>query len=164
MNAWISAAVLPTHRAATRPPMPSNFVRATRTTPAHVVDIVPTLLELAGLEPATEWKGEKLPPAPGRSLIPAFAKDATVERDSLWWLHEGNRAVRVGDWKLVAAKGEPWELYDLKTDRAEQNNLASKMPDKVKELEAEWAKWNQGNIPPLGGAGAGEKKKKKGKD
>ena len=111
-----------------------------RTTPAHVVDIVPTLLELAGVEPTTEWKGEKLPPAAGRSLVPAFAKDASVSRDSLWWLHEGNRAVRVGDWKLVAAKGDPWELYDLKTDRAEQNNLAAKMPDKAKELEQIWQK------------------------
>jgi arylsulfatase A-like enzyme len=66
-----------------------------------------------------------------------------VERRSAapgWWLHEGNRAVRVGDWKLVAAKGDPWELYDLKTDRAEQNNLAAKMPEKAKELEQVWQK------------------------
>jgi len=111
-----------------------------RTTPSHVVDIVPTVLELAGLKPTTEWKGEKLPPAPGRSLVPAFAGDVIVPHDSLWWLHEGNRAVRVGDWKLVAAKGDPWELYDFKTDRAEQNNLAPKMPEKVRELEAVWQK------------------------
>ena len=70
--------------------------------------------------------------------MPAFAKDVTIPRESLWWLHEGNRAMRVGDWKLVAAKGDPWELYDLRTDRAEQNNLAAKMPDKVKELERVW--------------------------
>ena len=70
--------------------------------------------------------------------MPAFAKDVTIARDSLWWLHEDNRAVRVGDYKLVAAKGDPWELYDLKTDRAEQNNLAAKMPEKAKELEAVW--------------------------
>jgi arylsulfatase A-like enzyme len=111
-----------------------------RTTPGHVVDIVPTLLELARLEPVKQWKGETLPPAPGRSLVPAFARDVAIERDSLWWLHEGNRAVRVGDWKLVAAKGDPWELYDLKTDRAEQNNLAAKMPEKARELEQVWQK------------------------
>jgi arylsulfatase A-like enzyme len=109
-----------------------------RRTPAHVIDIVPTLLELAGLEPPSTWKGEARPPLPGKSLVPAFASDATIPRDSLWWLHEGNRAVRVGDWKLVAAKGEPWELYDLKTDRAEQKNLAAEMPDKVRELEQVW--------------------------
>ena len=71
-------------------------------------------------------------------MVPAFAKDVFIPRASLWWLHEGNRALRVGDWKLVAAKGDPWELYDLRTDRAEQINLALKMPDKVKELEHVW--------------------------
>ncbi|HBJ84866.1 MAG TPA: arylsulfatase [Verrucomicrobiales bacterium] len=109
-----------------------------RTTPAHVIDIVPTVLELAGVEKPKVWEGETIPEAPGRSLVPAFAKDETIARDSLWWLHEGNRAIRIGDWKLVASKGDAWELYDLKTDRAEQHDLAAKMPDKVKELEAAW--------------------------
>lgn len=109
-----------------------------RRTPAHVIDFMPTALELAGIAAPKEWMGEPLPPAPGRSLVPALARDEAVARDSLWWLHEGHRAVRVGDWKLVAAKGEPWELYDMRTDRAEQHNLAVKMPDKVKELELVW--------------------------
>lgn len=109
-----------------------------RHTPAHVIDFVPTVLELAGIVKPAEWKGEPIPAAPGRSLVPAFARDETLTRDSLWWLHEDNRAIRVGDWKLVAAKGDPWELYDLRTDRAEQHNLASKMPEKVKELEQAW--------------------------
>lgn len=65
-------------------------------------------------------------------------KDGPIARDSLWWLHDGHRAIRVGDWKLVAAKGDPWELYDLRTDRAEQHNLAVKMPDKAQELAALW--------------------------
>jgi arylsulfatase A-like enzyme len=109
-----------------------------RHTPAHLVDIVPTVLELAGIQKPKDWKGEAIPEAPGRSLVAAFSKDLIVPRESLWWLHEGNRAVRVGDWKLVAAKGDPWELYDLKTDRAEQVNLAATMPDKVKELARVW--------------------------
>jgi arylsulfatase len=82
--------------------------------------------------------GEPIPGAPGKSLVPGFQKDVVIERDSLWWLHEGNRAVRVGDWKLVAAKGQPWELYDLKNDRAEQKNLAAELPAKVAELEKVW--------------------------
>lgn len=109
-----------------------------RHTPAHVIDIVPTVLELAGVQKPTEWQGQPIPPAPGKSLVPAFATDKTIARESIWWLHEGNRAVRVGDWKLVAAKGDPWELYDLKTDRAEQQNLAAKLPDKVSELAQIW--------------------------
>jgi len=109
-----------------------------RRTPAHLIDIVPTVLAAAGIEKPTAWNGEAIPPAPGRSLLPAFAADVAIERESLWWLHEGNRAVRVGDWKLVAAKSQPWELYDLGTDRAESRNLAAEQPAKAKELEAEW--------------------------
>ena len=61
--------------------------------------------------------------------MPAFARDGTLKHDDLWWAHEGNRAIRVGDWKLVAAKDEPWELYDLATDRTETRNLAQENPD-----------------------------------
>ncbi len=109
-----------------------------RHTPSHVIDIAPTVLELVGIVKPKEWKGEPIPEAPGKSLVSAFAKDETIQRKSLWWLHEGNRAVRVGDWKLVSAEGDPWELYDLKTDRAEQKNLAAQMPEKVVELEKVW--------------------------
>ena len=109
-----------------------------RHTPGHVIDIVPTVLELAGVELERQSNGEWIPTAPGKSLVPAFAQDLTVQRDCLWWLHEGNRAIRVDEWKLVAAKGDPWELYDLRSDRAEQHNLAAQLPDKVKELERAW--------------------------
>jgi len=109
-----------------------------RHTPAHVIDIVPTVLELAGVELERQSNGEWIPTAPGKSLVPAFAQDLTVQRDGLWWLHEGNRAIRVDEWKLVASKGDPWELYDLRSDRAEQHNLAAQLPDKVKELERAW--------------------------
>jgi arylsulfatase A-like enzyme len=109
-----------------------------RHTPGHFIDIVPTILEVVGIQKPKEWNGEPIPEAPGLSLVPAFAKDVEIARDCLWWLHEDNRAVRVGNWKLVAAKGDPWELYDMRTDRAEQVNLAGKMPEKVKELERVW--------------------------
>jgi len=136
-----------------------------RKSPGHLIDFVPTALEVAGVQKPTEWAGEAIPAAPGKSLVPAFAKDERIERDCLWWLHEGNRAVRVGDWKLVAAKNEPWELYDLRTDRAEQDNLASKMPEKVRALEAEWQKKTEAftelaaktSAPQLGGGKRGVK-------
>jgi len=109
-----------------------------RHTPGHVIDIAPTVLELAGVELSPNDSDESIPLLPGRSLIPAFKTDTTLPRDNLWWLHEGNRAIRVGDWKLVAARNAPWELYDLRTDRAEQHNLAPEMPEKVNELEEMW--------------------------
>ncbi|MBI3878712.1 MAG: arylsulfatase [Verrucomicrobia bacterium] len=137
-----------------------------RHNPAHLIDVVPTLLEVTGTKKPAVFGGEPVPPAPGKSLVPAFKKDGTVAHDYLWWLHEDNKAVRVGDWKLVAAKGDPWELYDLKTDRAESHNLAAQMPDKVRELEQVWNKHTEetktlvAKTAPAAGEG---KAKKKGK-
>ncbi len=113
-----------------------------RHAPSHLIDIVPTILELTRLDepnPIDEkWSGFDIPKRPGKSLVPAFVSDVPINRDYLWWLHEGNRAIQSGDWKLVAAKGDPWELYDIKKDRAEQNDLADQHPEVVKKLDALW--------------------------
>ncbi|MGI9240573.1 MAG: arylsulfatase [Verrucomicrobiales bacterium] len=109
-----------------------------RKTPAHVVDVVPTLLALAGLDDAEKIGDLEVPPKPGRDLRPAFGEERTIGRDSIWWYHDGHRAIRVGDWKLVAAKGQPWELYDLSRDRAEGKDLSADHPDRVQAMEAEW--------------------------
>ncbi len=71
--------------------------------------------------------------------MPAFARDGAVAHEFIYFHHMDNLAIRVGDWKLVAkGKGEPWELYDLKTDRCEQKNLAEQNPEKVRELTSPW--------------------------
>ena len=112
-----------------------------RHTPGHLIDFVPTILEVAGGKPPEQWDGKPVPPRPGQSLVPVFAKDGTVTHDTLWWLHEGNRALRAGDWKIVAAgKDSPWELYDLHADRSETHDLAKERPEKVRELAALWTK------------------------
>lgn len=133
-----------------------------RHTPGHIIDLVPTLLELAGGRPPREWKGAPVPPAPGKSLVPALAADATIPRDNLWWLHEENRAFRVGDWKIVAAgEDSPWELYDLSTDRSETRNQAAEMPDRVREMAALWSRLRdeyftlaREDLPPQDGVSA----------
>lgn len=112
-----------------------------RHTPGHLIDLVPTILEATGGKRFEKWEGQPVPVPPGKSLVPLFARDGTIQRDSLWWLHEGNRALRVGDWKIVAAgKDSPWELYDLSSDRSETKNLAKEKPEKLKELVAIWTK------------------------
>jgi arylsulfatase A-like enzyme len=111
-----------------------------RRDPGHLIDLVPTILQVAGDAPQQrKGKAKNVPPFPGRSLVPALTGNGTVTREYLWWYHEGNRAVRVGDFKLVAAGADgPWELYDLASDRAESNDLAASRPDTVRELTALW--------------------------
>jgi len=107
--------------------------------PGHVIDLVPTILEVTRARRTDDRDGQPLPPPPGQSLVPAFAHDGSVRHDDLWWEHEGNRAIRVGDWKLVASGQDgPWELYDLATDRTETRDLARPQPAKVSDLARRW--------------------------
>ena len=111
--------------------------------PGHVIDIVPTIMELAnGKLPLTSQDAE-VPPSSGRSLAESFKTDTAATHQSLWWLHEGNRAIRMGHWKIVAAKDQPWELYDLTSDRAEQKDLSSVNPDVLSTLTNEWNRVTQ---------------------
>src|SRR5262249_38000048 len=97
------------------------------------------LLELPGAPAPEKWGGETRPALPGRSLVPALAKDVRIDRDPIFFKHQGNRALRSGDWKIVASGPEsPWELYDLANDRGEMRDLASAQPERVKELAALW--------------------------
>jgi arylsulfatase len=130
-----------------------------RKNPGHVIDLVPTILDVAGGKLPESADGRPVPAPPGKSLTPAFAKDSTVAHDYLWWSHEASKAIRVGDWKLVAASPSlrsrgnddveaqrrpgDWELFNLADDRAETNNLAAKMPDKARELADLWTQKEQ---------------------
>ncbi|MBX9792412.1 MAG: arylsulfatase [Pirellulales bacterium] len=106
----------------------------------HIIDIVPTLLELAGVKYPAILDGRELRPLAGLSLAPVFAGGSLPER-TLGWEHEGNRAIRVGDWKLVAAYRGPWELYDLAHDRSETRDLAAAEPERAGQLAAAWQAW-----------------------
>jgi arylsulfatase A-like enzyme len=106
-----------------------------RTTPGHVIDVVPTLLELAGAKVASA-----APLAPGKSLVSTFAGDQVDRDEAIWWFHDGHKAIRAGNWKAVAPVGEPWELYDLANDRAESLDLAIPRADQLAELVLQWEK------------------------
>ncbi len=111
-----------------------------RQNPGHLIDLAPTIIELAGGHWPETWNNQPVPPCPGKSLVPTFTNDGSVKHDFFWWLHDDNRAIRIGDWKLVADHQKPWELYDLSGDRSETHNLAVGNPSKVKELEQAWTR------------------------
>jgi arylsulfatase len=104
--------------------------------PAHLTDIMATFVEVSGAA-----YPRSVQPMEGRSLVPAFA-GKRIERGSICWEHEGNRAIRSGPWKLVAMRPDgEWELYNIDDDRTEMHNLAAKQPARVKQMAAEWEQW-----------------------
>ena len=104
---------------------------------SHLIDLMATCVDVGG---ASYPAAAPIWPMEGRSLRPAFANQP-IEREFLAWEHEGNRAIRRGDWKLVAVKEGPWELYNIATDRTELHDVAGQEPHRVKELAAEWQRY-----------------------
>jgi arylsulfatase A-like enzyme len=111
-----------------------------REQPGHLIDIMATCVDIAGAEYPSENKGVPIHPMEGVSLVPAFDQQP-LGRDIIYWEHEGNRAIRKGDWKLVMRHNQDWELFDLKEDRTEQNDLAGENYELVEDLTALWQAW-----------------------
>jgi arylsulfatase len=109
--------------------------------PGHLIDIMPTVLELAQMEYPSSHKGKPLPPLPGRSLVPIFQGKDPKDRDAIFLHYSSHRAMIAGKWKLASAFNRPWELYRLDLDRTETNNLAKKHPEKLAELKARYMRW-----------------------
>ena len=98
---------------------------------------IATLLELAGVKPSLAAGSPSLP---GLSLLPSFAKDCSVARDYFFFNFVGNRALRIGDYKLVSAREDhdEWELFNLATDRGEHYNLAAEQPNRARDMAVGW--------------------------
>jgi arylsulfatase len=112
---------------------------------SHVMDIMPTCLELAGASYPKTYGGNTLTPVAGKSLAPTFAGTPRKGHEKLFFEHVQGRAVRMGDWKLVAFSRTPekWELYNLAEDRTETRDLADRYPERVEAMKAEWNAWAQ---------------------
>jgi arylsulfatase len=100
-----------------------------------------TFCEVGGAKYPSELAGKPITPLEGKSLVPAFENKPLV-RDYLAFEHEGNAAIRTGDWKLVRrGAGGPWELYNLARDRVELHDLAAENRERVDKMAAQWEEW-----------------------
>ena len=107
----------------------------------HVIDLLPTCVDIAGANYPKEHHGKTVTPVSGRSLKPALT-GTTVERpEGLYFEHQGNAAVRIDNWKLVRAHRKPWALYNLETDRTELVDVSKQHPNKTTELKVKWESW-----------------------
>ena len=112
-----------------------------RKQPAHLIDIMATCVDVAGAQYPSKHNDHAILPMEGKSLRGAFANQA-IEREALYWEHEGNAAVRVKDMKLVRkGRAAAWELYDLSNDRTELKNLADEKADTARDLAVKWEAW-----------------------
>lgn len=115
-----------------------------RTQPGHLIDIMATCIDVAGATYPETYNNNTIIPYEGKSLVPAFKNEQLPNRP-LFWEHEGNKAVRLGKYKLVSRWNKEaeynWELYDLEADRSELNDLFASMPEKAAELEQLWKEW-----------------------
>jgi arylsulfatase len=127
---------------------------ALRQQPGHLIDIMATCVDVSGASYPEVFNDSTIYSMEGVSLAPAF-QDKPLDREAIYWEHEGNRAIRMGDWKLVSKPHrkpraldlieklplDEWELYNLDVDRTETNDLADQYPEKVAEMSDKWMVW-----------------------
>jgi arylsulfatase A-like enzyme len=110
----------------------------------HIIDVLPTCLEIAGGRPLAEFAGKKTPSLEGRSLAPVLRGQQRPAPERLFWEWSGNCAVREGEWKLVwdtLNTARKWQLYDITADRTETTDLAARHPERVKAMSAAYDTW-----------------------
>ena len=108
--------------------------------PGHIIDLMATCCDITGASYPSTYKGNRITATPGKSLLPIF-RGAVRPQEPYYWEHFGNRAIREGKWKVVAEENAPWELYDMKKDRTEQQNLIAAEPDTARVLIEQYKEW-----------------------
>ncbi|QDU78636.1 Arylsulfatase [Polystyrenella longa] len=111
----------------------------------HIIDLLPTCVELAGTTYPETFRDEKIDPVEGVSLLKAMQSDqpqSELNDRTLYWEWSGSRAIRTGDWKLSWDRGiKEWELYHITKDRTELHDLAAEHPDRVEQMSQDWLAW-----------------------
>jgi len=114
--------------------------------PAYLIDVMPTLLELAQTTYPEERDGQPLHPLEGSSLLPLFREGQRVQPEWMYWEHRDQGAVRHGPWKALRQATDTWSLYHLDTDRTERHDLAAKEPERLDELRRRWEEWAHSHL------------------
>ena len=137
-----------------------------RSEPSHLIDIMATCVDVAGADYPDTYNNQSITPLEGKSLTPAF-ENQPLDREAIYWEHEGNRAVRMGKWKLISKASKKhsflwdktdelaisnWELFDMENDRTEMHDVAAAHPDRVKQMADMWLAWGKrtGIVPRPG--------------
>ncbi len=121
--------------------IPLSRNNATESQPAHLIDIMATCIDISGANYPTTFNDKAITPMEGVSLKPAFAGEDIKRGRPLFFEHEGNRAVRDGQWKIVSKHNKPWELYDMHADRSELHDLATQQPERLAAMIAVYDAW-----------------------
>lgn len=114
---------------------------AIETQPTHIIDIMATCMAISGAQYPVTYGDQAIHPMEGVSLVPAFAGEDIQRGRPIFFEHEGNRAVREGQWKIVSKHRSAWELYDIDKDRSELNDLAKSFPERVAQMSKKYDEW-----------------------
>lgn len=117
--------------------------------PAHLIDVMPTLVEITQSELPDEWTNRTLRPISGITLTPAFRGESLIRSEPIHLLFARDRGLRDGDWKIVSFKSEPWELYNVAEDRTELNDLATKHPELAATMIEKWTEMSRSVLHAL---------------
>ncbi len=109
--------------------------------PTHIIDIAATIYDAAQAVYPKEYNGNPITALEGSSFLEVLNEGNWERTDSIYWEHEGSRAMRDGEWKLVSEVGEGWELYNMSEDRTELNNLAEKEKDRLLKMQNSYKEW-----------------------
>jgi len=120
----------------------------------HLIDFMPTFIEISGAEYPQEFKGDKVVPMQGESLLPVLQNKEVKREKPIFWHYGKGKAFRYENWRLVSDDEEPWSLYNMDDDKTETTDLSKKYPEVVSKLNGLYEEWCKDN-------NVGKKKKKK---
>jgi len=109
--------------------------------PGHIIDIMATVCDIVEAEYPETYNNKSITPLVGQSFASLLEGESYPEHEAIFWEHQGNRAVREGNWKLVAMNEKPWELYDLSADRSEMLDLIESEQEIAQRLTGMYKEW-----------------------